>query len=281
MNPEGFRRQVRRVTKGGSMSNNRRNGSKAPQAASEVLASSAQRVPGWKSTLDITCILLSLPVWLPLMVLLMLVTRIGSPGPIFYRQKRVGLRGRHFFIWKFRTMKLSVETKTHEDYFQGLMRANCPMIKLDAHGDPRLAPFGRILRASGLDELPQIFNVLCGEMSLVGPRPCLPNEFDHYEPWQRERVNGLPGLTGYWQVNGKNKTTFNQMIAMDLFYLKNMSILLDLKIMLRTCTALAEQLFESRPAAQCNRQDRKPRPSAAPGPQRGAPRSPTTPILRT
>ena len=80
------------------------------------------------------------------------------------------------------------------------------MTKLDAYGDPRLAPFGRILRASGLDELPQIFNVLSGEMSLVGPRPCTPNEFAHYEPWQRQRVNCLPGLTGYWQVNGKNKT---------------------------------------------------------------------------
>jgi lipopolysaccharide/colanic/teichoic acid biosynthesis glycosyltransferase len=281
MKLEGFRQQVGRVTKGGSMSNNGRNGSKAPRAVSEVSASSARRVPGWKSTLDIICILLSLPFWLPLMVLLMLVTRTASPGPIFYRQKRVGLGGRHFFIWKFRTMKLSAETKTHEHYFQGLMRADCPMTKLDAHGDPRLAPFGRILRASGLDELPQIFNVLCGEMSLVGPRPCLPNEFDHYEPWQRERVNGLPGLTGYWQVNGKNKTTFNQMVAMDLFYLKNMSILLDLKIMLRTCTALAEQLFESRPAAQCNRQHRDPHPSATPGPHDGGRRSPSTQILHT
>ena len=76
---------------------------------------------------------------------------------------------------------------------KNLMRVDCPMTKLDAHGDPRLAPFGRILRASGLDELPQIFNVLCGEMSLVGPRPCTPNEFAHYEPWQRERVNGSAG----------------------------------------------------------------------------------------
>ncbi len=212
-------------------------------------------MPGWKSSLDLTWILLSLPIWLPLMLFLMLLTRIASPGPVFYRQKRVGLGGRHFFIWKFRTMKLSAETQTHEHYFQELMRVDRPMTKLDAHGDPRLAPFGRILRASGLDELPQIFNVLCGEMSLVGPRPCLPNEFAHYEPWQRERVNGLPGLTGYWQVNGKNKTTFNEMIAMDLFYLKNMSILLDLKIMLKTCAVIAEQLFESRPAGQCNRQD--------------------------
>jgi exopolysaccharide production protein ExoY len=281
MRLEGFRPEVRRVTKGGSMSANSQSGSKAPGAASEVLASSARRVPGWKSSLDIICILLSLPIWLPLTILLMLVTRIASPGPIFYRQKRVGLGGRHFYIWKFRTMKLSAETQTHERYFKELMQADCPMTKLDAHGDPRLAPFGRILRASGLDELPQIFNVLCGEMSLVGPRPCLPNEFAHYEPWQRERVNGLPGLTGYWQVSGKNKTTFNEMIAMDLFYLKNMSILLDLKIMLKTCAVIAEQLFESRPAAQCNRQQRDPRPPTAPEAQGEGRRSPTTEILHT
>src|SRR4029077_15238939 len=109
------------------------------------------------------------------------------------------------------------------------------------------------LRASGLDELPQIFNVLCGEMSLVGPRPCTPNEFAHYEPWQRQRVNGLPGLTGHWQVNGKNKTTFNEMIVMDLFYLENTSILLDLKIMLKTGAVIAGQLLEFQQVAQRNR----------------------------
>ncbi len=214
-----------------------------------------RRVPGWKASLDITCILLLLPLWLPLMILLMLVTRIASPGPIFYRQKRIGLGGRHFFIWKFRTMRLSAETQTHERYFENLMRVDCPMTKLDAYGDPRLAPFGRVLRASGLDELPQIFNVLHGEMSLVGPRPCTPNEFAHYEPWQRQRVNCLPGLTGYWQVNGKNKTTFRQMIVMDLLYLKNMSIWLDLKIMLKTGTVMAGQFFESRQAPHRSRQE--------------------------
>ena len=124
------------------------------------------------------------------------------------------------------------------------------MIKLDSLGDPRLAPFGRILRASGLDELPQIFNVLSGEMSLVGPRPSLPNEFAKYEPWQRDRVNCLPGLTGLWQVNGKNKTTFNEMMRMDLCYLNNMSILLDLKIMFETGGAIVRQLLESRQPAQ-------------------------------
>ena len=251
---EGHLPDAGRATKGGSLSYSGSNGN-APHVANELSVTSLCRVPGWKAGLDITCILLLLPLWLPLMILLMLVTRIASPGPIFYRQKRVGLGGRHFSIWKFRTMRLSAETQTHERYFENLMRVDCPMTKLDAYGDPRLAPFGRVLRASGLDELPQIFNVLHGEMSLVGPRPCTPNEFDHYEPWQRQRVNCLPGLTGYWQVNGKNKTTFSEMIAMDLFYLKNMSILLDLKIMLKTGTAIAGQLFESRQAPQRGRQE--------------------------
>jgi exopolysaccharide production protein ExoY len=268
------------VTKGGSMSVHEQNRSKPPRAASKASAS-AHRIPGWKSNLDLTCILLSLPVWLPLMILLMLVTRIASPGPIFYRQKRVGLGGRHFFIWKLRTMKLSAETQIHEHYFEELMRTECPMTKLDVHGDPRLAPFGRILRASGLDELPQIFNVLCGEMSLVGPRPCTPNEFAHYEPWQRERVNGLPGLTGYWQVNGKNKTTFNEMIAMDLFYLKNMSVLLDLKIMLKTCSVIAGQILESRPAVRPARHAQAPHSPSPPARQGGNHRAPTTQILNT
>jgi exopolysaccharide production protein ExoY len=220
-----------------------------------VRGASAHRVPGWKSPLDVACILLTLPLWLPLIFLLMAVTRLASPGPVFYRQWRVGLGGRQFMIWKFRTMKVSAETQTHERYYEELIRTNCPMTKLDANGDPRLAPFGRILRASGLDELPQIFNVLAGEMSLVGPRPCLPNEFANYEPWQRERVNALPGLTGLWQVNGKDKTTFNEMIKMDLAYLSNISILLDVKIMLKTTVTIARQVFEWQQAAHRVRQN--------------------------
>ena len=254
MRTEGLLPNAGRATKGGSLSYSGSNGN-VPHVASELSATSLPRGPGWKTSLDIVCILLSLPLWLPLMILLMLVTRIASPGPIFYRQKRIGLGGRHFSIWKFRTMRLSAETQTHERYLENLIRVDCPMTKLDAYGDPRLAPFGRVLRASGLDELPQIFNVLHGEMSLVGPRPCTPNEFDHYEPWQRQRVNCLPGLTGYWQVNGKNKTTFREMIAMDLFYFKNMSILLDLKIMVKTGTAIAGQLSESGHAPQRGRQE--------------------------
>jgi lipopolysaccharide/colanic/teichoic acid biosynthesis glycosyltransferase len=102
--------------------------------------------PDWKFALDMTCILLALPIWLPLMILLMLVTRIASPGPIFYRQERVGVGGQHFSIWKFRTMHVSAEIQTHEHYFRELMEVDRPMTKLDAYGDPRLAPFGRFLR---------------------------------------------------------------------------------------------------------------------------------------
>jgi lipopolysaccharide/colanic/teichoic acid biosynthesis glycosyltransferase len=223
--------------------------------ASALRVASVLRVPAWKALLDLTFILLLLPLWVPLMLLLTLFTRVASPGPVFYRQKRVGLGGKQFSIWKFRTMKVGAETQGHERYLEELIRTNRVMTKLDTGGDPRLVPFGRMLRASGLDELPQIFNVLCGQMSLVGPRPCLPNEFANYEPWQRERVNTLPGLTGYWQVSGKNKTTFSQMIAMDLFYLHNMSFLLDLKIIVKTAGAVAGQLFESRQAAQSKRQE--------------------------
>jgi lipopolysaccharide/colanic/teichoic acid biosynthesis glycosyltransferase len=120
------------------------------------------------------------------------------------------------------------------------------MTKLDAHGDPRLIKCGRFLRSAGLDELPQIFNVLRGEMSLVGARPCTVHEFERYQPWQRERVNCPPGMTGYWQVSGKNKTTFSEMIDMDIFYGKNMSARFDLSIILRTIPAIIGQVLETR-----------------------------------
>jgi exopolysaccharide production protein ExoY len=214
--------------------------------------------PLWKRVLDVICILLSLPLWLPIVIFVTLWIKIASPGPVFFRQERVGYRGRRFMIIKFRTMKVNVETQTHERHFEQLMQANCPMTKLDAAGDPRIIPGGRILRATGLDELPQLFNVFRGEMSLVGPRPCTPHEFQCYKPWQQERVNAAPGLTGYWQVNGKNKTTFTEMINMDIFYTKNMSLWLDLAIMLKTFPAIMAQVLESRLRIQLWRGVRKP-----------------------
>ena len=202
--------------------------------------------PSWKTILDLTCILISMPLWLPVVLFLALWIKLASPGPVFFRQERVGHRGKRFMILKFRTMKVNVETQSHERYLEQLIHANRPMTKLDASGDPRIIPGGRILRAMGLDELPQLFNVFRGEMSLVGPRPCTPNEYSRYRVWQQERVNAQPGLTGYWQVNGKNKTTFTEMINMDIFYTKNMSLWLDLTIMAKTFPAILSQVIETR-----------------------------------
>ena len=201
------------------------------------------RTPGWKRALDLTLVSVTYPIWLPLMLLVMAAIKIFSPGPIFYRQERIGFRGRPFMIFKFRSMKVHAQTSQHELHFERLMRGGAPMTKLDA-GDPRIIPWGRFLRATGLDELPQVFNVIRGEMSLVGPRPCTRLEFERYEDWQRGRVNALPGLTGYWQVNGKNGTTFQEMIEMDLFYAQNSSVRLDLWIMVKTPTVLFRQTLE-------------------------------------
>jgi lipopolysaccharide/colanic/teichoic acid biosynthesis glycosyltransferase len=201
--------------------------------------------PRWKRILDIIFVLVTLPFWLPLMVVVMGVIRLNSRGPVFYRQQRIGYRAKQFMLFKFRTMHVNADTRSHEDYFASLVRAEVPMTKLDAAGDSRLIPWGRFLRASGLDELPQIFNVLRGDMSLVGPRPCLPNEFNCYEMWQQGRVNAPPGLTGYWQVSGKNKTTFNQMVFMDLVYIDKMSIWFDLAIISKTIPVLISESIEA------------------------------------
>jgi lipopolysaccharide/colanic/teichoic acid biosynthesis glycosyltransferase len=212
------------------------------QTEFEAGPADAREIPLWKRILDLTCVWLSLPFWLPLMVLIAAWIKISSPGHIFFRQLRIGLSGKEFLIIKFRTMKSNVQTQSHEL----LMQANPPMTKLDASGDPRIIPGGRILRAMGLDELPQLLNILQGEMSLVGPRPCTRSEFQRYKDWQKERVNAAPGLTGYWQVNGKTETTFADMINMDLFYAKNMSLRMDLTILLKTLPALMVQYFGTR-----------------------------------
>jgi lipopolysaccharide/colanic/teichoic acid biosynthesis glycosyltransferase len=210
----------------------------------------SSQVPSWKRILDIACILLSMPFWLPIMIAIGIWVKLASPGPIFFRQERVGFQRKRFMILKFRTMKVNVETQSHERYLEQLIHANRPMTKLDSAGDPRIIRGGRILRATGLDELPQLLNVFRGEMSLVGPRPCTPHEFGRYQKWQQARVNAPPGLTGYWQVNGKNKTTFTEMIDMDIYYTKKMSVWLDLAIMVKTLPALTAQVIESRMSAR-------------------------------
>ncbi len=203
------------------------------------------RIPKWKRALDVICILCVLPLLLPVMLVISLGIKMVSAGPVFFKQQRIGHRGRLFTCLKFRTMKVNAETASHQGYLNHLINSNAPMEKMDK-GDPRVIRFGLLLRSSGLDELPQIFNVLQGEMSLVGPRPCLPYEHENYLPRHKTRCDTLPGLTGMWQVNGKNKTTFREMIAMDIWYARNKSLLVDVGIMLRTFPAIFEQVLETR-----------------------------------
>src|SRR3954451_1192999 len=203
-----------------------------------------RRIPFWKRALDLTLVLVTCPIWLPLVVMIASWIAVASPGPIFYRQERIGFCRRRFRIYKFRTMKVAADTCAHDSHVDALMASNRPLTKLDAIGDPRLIPGGAFLRAAGLDELPQLANVIWGEMSIVGPRPCTVHEYGRSSPWQRARADGVPGLTGYWQVNGKNKTTFSEMIAMDLFYVTNASLALDLFIICKTIPAVWQQLLE-------------------------------------
>jgi lipopolysaccharide/colanic/teichoic acid biosynthesis glycosyltransferase len=203
-------------------------------------------LPRWKRALDITIIILALPILLPVMICIALIIRFVSDGPILFRQERIGYLGTRFMCFKFRTMVAGIETASHKDHLANLMSSNKPMEKMDAKGDPRIIRFGVPLRATGLDELPQIINVIRGEMSLVGPRPCVPYEFDKYLPWQKERFKSAPGLTGLWQVSGKNNTTFDEMIHLDIEYASRKSLWFDLKIILKTVPALIVQSIETR-----------------------------------
>jgi lipopolysaccharide/colanic/teichoic acid biosynthesis glycosyltransferase len=206
---------------------------------------SRAEIPQWKRFLDLAVILVTLPFWFSLFVAIAVWIKLVSPGPFFYFQQRIGYRGRKFQMFKFRTMKVNVETGSHERHFEQLMQADTPMTKLDAR-DPRIIWGGRFIRATGLDELPQLLNVLRRDMTLVGPRPCTTQEFQKYLPWQRERTNVVPGITGYWQVNGKNRTTFTQMIEMDIYYTNNMSLGLDVAVLLKTPQAVVSQVLETR-----------------------------------
>jgi exopolysaccharide production protein ExoY len=196
----------------------------------------------WKRGLDICCVLFVGATLLPMLLLIAIAIKLGSKGPVLFKQERVGLFGKRFIIFKFRTMISSADTAVHETHAAALIESNTPMTKLDAYGDPRVTLFGRLLRVAGLDELPQLINVLRGEMSFVGPRPCLPGEYNRYLPWQRERFLTRPGLTGLWQVSGKNRTTFNEMIDLDIQYVRERSLWLDLKIIFKTIPAVMAEV---------------------------------------
>jgi lipopolysaccharide/colanic/teichoic acid biosynthesis glycosyltransferase len=205
-------------------------------------------LPFWKRVLDLILILVLCPGLLLLGGLVACLIKLGSPGPVLFRQRRVGYKGREFVCFKFRTMRVDADSDSHRRHTQELIRSQTPMVKLDARKDPRLIPLGTLLRVSGLDELPQVLNVFRGEMSLVGPRPCIPYECEAYEPWHWQRFDAVPGLTGLWQVSGKNRTTFDEMVRLDIEYSQRLNLWGDLKIIFRTVPALWGQYCDLRTA---------------------------------
>jgi len=168
----------------------------------------------------------------PLLGVIAILVKTGSRGPVLYRQPRVGLGGRRFVMYKLRSMYDGVDSALHRRHTEELIRGRASWITL-SH-DPRITPVGRLLRRLSLDELPQLFNVLRGDMSLVGPRPALPYEVALYEPWHHQRFAAPPGITGPWQVRARNGGSFDDMVRADLDYLRSRSLWLDLKLLAQT-----------------------------------------------
>jgi lipopolysaccharide/colanic/teichoic acid biosynthesis glycosyltransferase len=208
-----------------------------------------KKIPIWKRTFDILGSVCGIIVLSPLFLFIGILIKTVSPGPILFKQKRVGCGGRHFNLLKFRTMKLNADADIHRHYLCTLIDSckenssnGDPMEKLPK--DPRIIPLGCVLRAAGLDELPQLINVLKGQMSLVGPRPPIPYEVEQYSLWYKGRFDVVPGLTGLWQIRGKNKLGFNEMMRLDIQYAARRSFLLDCKILLKTPYVVYQQIKE-------------------------------------
>jgi lipopolysaccharide/colanic/teichoic acid biosynthesis glycosyltransferase len=190
-----------------------------------------------KRILDVVGSLIGLVVVSPLMLGVGLAVKLDSPGPVLFRQVRLGLGGRPFTVLKFRTMHLSADERRHQEHIRELLhtgRTADDATWTPIAADPRVTGIGTFLRQSHLDELPQLVNVLRGEMSLVGPRPPIPYEVELYEPWHLPRLSVLPGLTGLWQSRGWGQLSFGEGVKLDIEYVKRRSFGLDVRIILRT-----------------------------------------------
>jgi lipopolysaccharide/colanic/teichoic acid biosynthesis glycosyltransferase len=220
------------------------NNQKAEKSVENVLEKCfSRKLPTWKRSMDIIGSVIGLFLLSPIFLIIAAFIKVVSPGPVFYKQERIGYQGKKFKFWKFRTMKVNSDTQIHRQHLHTLINNEIPMEKLDTEQDPRIIPFGKFLRQSCLDELPQLINVFRGEMSLVGPRPCLAYEAEQYNLWHTRRFDVTPGMTGYWQVNGKNRTTFREMIRLDILYARQMSFGFDIKILLKTIPSIISQIL--------------------------------------
>lgn len=200
-----------------------------------------------KRAIDIIGALIGILLFSPLMFVIAILIKITSPGPILFKQERRGFLGKKFTFLKFRSMYTDSDENPHKEYVTDLIKnnhrsannssGNRPLYKMEV--DPRITPFGKFLRRSSFDELPQLLNVLKADMSLVGPRPPIPYEVEKYENWHLRRVLEVkPGITGLWQVKGRSATTFNEMVRLDISYVNDWSLWLDFKIILQTIWAV-------------------------------------------
>ncbi len=194
-------------------------------------------LPALKRLLDLTLAIIGVIVLLPLLIAIAVIIRLDSPGPALFRHTRIGRNGRPFTFYKFRSMKLGSDNdpgrvRRMKEFVQNASGGSGESTKIV--DESQVTRVGRFLRKSSLDELPQLLNVIRGEMSLVGPRPCLPYEWDRYSPWQRQRLSVTPGCTGLWQVTARSRVGFREMVILDIFYANNISFHLDLWVILKT-----------------------------------------------
>jgi len=192
-----------------------------------------------KRSVDLILSIIALLMLSPLYLVIAAGIKLSSKGPIIYKQTRVGKNGQIFLFYKFRSMHTGLASTGHQEFVRKCIKGNLSkegreigVFKIK--DDPRIFKFGKFLRKTSLDEFPQLLNVLKGEMSLVGPRPCLPYEWKLYEDWHKKRLKILPGCTGLWQALGRNSVTFEEMVILDLYYISNVSLWLDFKIILKT-----------------------------------------------
>lgn len=196
----------------------------------------------WQDKRIVDCFLSALALVLlsPLFLFIAIAIKLSSPGPVIYKQTRIGKGGKPFNFYKFRSMHMGNDNSKHETYVKDFIKQDnnkcCKheMKVFKITDDPRIFSFGRFIRKTSLDEFPQFFNVLRGDMSLVGPRPCIDYEWDCYKEWHKNRLNATPGCTGIWQALGRSSVSFEEMVILDLYYISNLSLWLDLKIMLKT-----------------------------------------------
>jgi lipopolysaccharide/colanic/teichoic acid biosynthesis glycosyltransferase len=198
-----------------------------------------------KRASDVLGSLTFLLLFLPLLLVLGLLVKLNSRGPVLFRQVRLGYKGKPFTLLKFRTMYVDADHALHQTYMSWFINASDSSVASEdrapfkMYNDPRVTSMGAFLRKTSFDELPQLWNVLRGEMSLVGPRPPIGYEVDQYEPWHRRRVMDVkPGMTGLWQIAGRSRTTFDQMVRLDLRYAKTCSLWNDIRILFATPGAM-------------------------------------------